>query len=222
MPSKRQSGLRVVPGRQGHMRMRLWIKASLILPALCLAGLTAYAQQQGSSQQQTSDPVADAARKAREEKKNAQKPKKVYTDDDVRHNLGGPAAPSSTSGTGSAGASSAGGAPASGEKRVGGEQKAGKEEKGEDPKSEAAWRKRFQDQREKIAKAERELDILQREAQKSQVEYYTDPQKAMTEQNSQAEVNEKMAPIRARYPNSVYPSASLLCTRVCGCSLSAT
>ena len=180
------------------MRMRFWIKASLILPALCLAGLTAYAQQQGSSQQQTSDPVADAARKAREEKKNAQKPKKVYTDDDVRHNLGGPAAPSSTSGTGSAGASSAGGAPASGEKKVGGEQKAGKEEKGEDPKSEAAWRKRFQDQREKIAKAERELDILQREAQKSQVQYYTDPQKAMTEQNSQAEVNEKMAKIQAK------------------------
>ncbi len=153
------------------MRMRFWIKASLILPALCLAGLTAYAQQQGSSQQQTSDPVADAARKAREEKKNAQKPKKV---------------------------SSAGGAPASGEKKVGGEQKAGKEEKGEDPKSEAAWRKRFQDQREKIAKAERELDILQREAQKSQVQYYTDPQKAMTEQNSQAEVNEKMAKIQAK------------------------
>ncbi len=180
------------------MRMRFWIKASLILPALCLAGLTAYAQQQGSSQQQTSDPVADAARKAREEKKNTQKPKKVYTDDDVRHNLGGPAAPSSTTGAGSAGASSAGAAPASGEKKVGGEQKAGKEEKGEDPNSEAAWRKRFQDQREKIAKAERELDILQREAQKSQVQYYTDPQKAMTEQNSQAEVNEKMAKIQAK------------------------
>jgi len=178
--------------------MRFWIKASLILPALCLAGLTAYAQQQGSSQQQTSDPVADAARKAREEKKNAQKPKKVYTDDDVRHNLGGPAAPSSTTGTGSAGTSSTGGAAASGEKKATGEQKAGKDEKGEDPNSEAAWRKRFQDQREKIAKAERELDILQREAQKSQVQYYTDPQKAMTEQNSQAEVNEKMAKIQAK------------------------
>jgi len=165
---------------------------------LCLAGLTAYAQQQGSSQQQTSDPVADAARKAREEKKNAQKPKKVYTDDDVRHNLGGPAAPSSTTGTGSAGTSSTGGAAASGEKKATGEQKAGKDEKGEDPNSEAAWRKRFQDQREKIAKAERELDILQREAQKSQVQYYTDPQKAMTEQNSQAEVNEKMAKIQAK------------------------
>lgn len=180
------------------MRMRFWIKASLILPALCLAGLTAYAQQQGSSQQQTSDPVADAARKAREEKKNAQKPKKVYTDDDVRHNLGGPVAPSSATGAGSAGTSSTGGAAASGEKKTTGEQKAGKEEKGEDPNSEAAWRKRFQDQREKIAKAEKELDILQREAQKSQVEYYTDPQKAMTEQNSRAEVNEKMAKIQEK------------------------
>src|SRR6266704_4076770 len=66
------------------MRVRLWMNGSVIVAGLCLAGLPATAQQQGSSQQQTGDPVADAARKAREAKKDTPKPKKVYTDDDVK------------------------------------------------------------------------------------------------------------------------------------------
>ena len=52
------------------MRVRFWIKASMIVAALCMAGLSAAARQQGSSQQPTGDPVADAARKAREKKKD--------------------------------------------------------------------------------------------------------------------------------------------------------
>jgi len=52
--------------------------AWMIAAALCLAGLPAAAQQQ------TGDAVADAARKARETKKDAPKPKKVYTDDDLK------------------------------------------------------------------------------------------------------------------------------------------
>ena len=59
------------------MRVLFWMKALVIVPALCLLGLAAFAQQQGSSQQQSGDPVADAARKARESKKDAPKPKKV-------------------------------------------------------------------------------------------------------------------------------------------------
>src|SRR3981189_2523996 len=46
----------------------------------------ARAQQQNSQQSGTGDPVADAARKAREEKKEAPKPKKVYTEDDISTN----------------------------------------------------------------------------------------------------------------------------------------
>src|ERR1700719_1031444 len=55
------------------------------LSAVALAGVPLLArQQQDSSQQSTGDAVADAARKAREQKKkdNA-KPKKVYTAEDV-------------------------------------------------------------------------------------------------------------------------------------------
>src|SRR5437879_11130232 len=73
------------------MRVRFWINVSMIVAALCVTGLLAAAQQQGSSDQQTGDPVADAARKAREKKKDAPKPKKIYTDDDVKKSAPEPA-----------------------------------------------------------------------------------------------------------------------------------
>jgi predicted RNase H-like nuclease (RuvC/YqgF family) len=165
------------------MRVRLWLKASIMLPALCLAGLPAFAQQQQSSSQQAgNDPVADAARKAREQKKDTPKPKKVFTDDDIK-----PAVPSSPDNTAGAGATPAAG-----------DQKASDDTKKEDPNSETAWRKRFQAQRDKIDKAEKELDILQREEDKAQKEYYTDPQKALNEQNTRKEINEKAAKIAAK------------------------
>src|SRR6266436_927546 len=171
------------------MAMRVWIKISIIVPVLCVAGLPAYAQSQSSWQQSGSDPVADAARKAREEKKNAAKPKKIYTDDDVKPATAiaaatATAAPSDASGVAAAGAA--------------GPQKTDDGGAKEDPNSEKAWRKRFKEQRDKLAKAETELDILQREAQKSQLEYYPDPQKALTEQNTRKDVNEKMAKIAAK------------------------
>src|SRR6266851_5346902 len=169
------------------MRVRLWIKASMILPALCMAGLSAAAQQQGSSEQQTGDPVADAARKAREKKKDAPKPKKIYTDDDLKKSAPAPDAASSSapgSASGTAAATT--------------QQQAGDAPKTADPNGEAAWRKRFKDHRDKIAKAEKELDILGRELEKAQLEYYPDPQKAMTQQNSRADVNAITAKIDAK------------------------
>ena len=57
-------------------------------------------------------------------------------------------------------------------------------------RGEAAWRKRFRAQRDNIATAEKDLDTLQRESQKAQIEYYPDPQKAMTEQNTRKDINE--------------------------------
>jgi chromosome segregation ATPase len=157
------------------MRMRLWMKAFLFVPALCLAGLSAAAQQTG-------DPVADAARKAREAKKDTTKPKKVYTDDDFKKSVPEQAAPSAATNDASGKAAGTTG------QVTGASGKAGDEPK-EDPNSESAWRKRFQAQRDKIAKAEKELDILTRELEKAQVEYYPDPQKAMQQQNTRADIN---------------------------------
>jgi len=82
-----------------------------------------------------------------------------------------------------------------------GEQKAAAEPKtgqAEDPNGEKAWRKRFQVQHDKIAKAERELDILQRESEKAQTQYYSDPQKALTQQNSRSDILEKKTKIDAK------------------------
>ena len=159
------------------------MRALVIAPALCLAGLPGHAQQQSSSQQASSDQIAEAARKAREEKKNAEKPKKVYTEDDVKP------------GSASSPDNSAGAAPAT---SAAARQAAGGASPAEDPNGEKAWRKKFQEHREKIAKAERELDVLQREAQKAQVEYYPDPQKALSEQNSRKEIGEKFSKIDAK------------------------
>src|SRR6266446_2321675 len=67
--------------------------ASLALMALALTTFPSLAQaQQQDSQQSTGDPVADAARKAREQKKkDTVKPKRVYTDEDVNHLISGDA-----------------------------------------------------------------------------------------------------------------------------------
>jgi hypothetical protein len=159
------------------MQVKLWIKGSVVVAGFCLAGIAAYGQQQSSSQQSPGDPVADAARRAREEKKNAPKPKKVFTDDDVSKSAPAPATAAPAGGFGStAGIENKG-------------QQADADPTKEDPNGEKAWRKRFQEQHDKIAKAEKELDVLQREEEKASVQYYTDPQKAMQQQNSRAEVN---------------------------------
>jgi len=162
------------------------MNALVVVPALCLTGLSAAAQQQDTSQQQTGDAVADAARKARESKKDAPKPKKIITDEDLKKST--PQADAGASPT----------PRNAGETASATTQAAGDATKDDDPNGETAWRKRFQDHRDQIAKAEKELDILGREAQKAQVEYYPDPQKAMTQQNSRADVNAINAKIDAK------------------------
>ncbi len=179
------------------MRKNDWMKMATVIAGLCVAALGSYAQSSSSqdSSQQTGDPVADAARKAREEKekKNAQKPKRVYTDDDVK-----PTAPEKPAiQNASAATPATGGAEGASPATAAGPQKAEGDEK-EDPNSEKAWRKRFAAQHQKIANAEKELDILQRELQKSSVQYYADPQKAMKEQNNRGEINDKSAKIEAK------------------------
>ena len=176
------------------MRVKFWMKAFVIVPALCLAGLSAAAQQQGSSQQQTGDPVADAARKAREmKKKDAAKPKRVYTDDDLKRSAPAPEPAPTSAPANASGAEATKTAQAAGDTTKGGDAA-----KTEDPNSEAAWRKRFQAQRDKIAKAEKELDILGRELEKAQLEYYPDPQKALREQYDRGDINKKSAKIDAK------------------------
>lgn len=183
------------------MRKNEWMKATLLAVALCAAAVSGYAQNQSSSQQ-TGDPVADAARKAREEKqkKDAQKPKKVYTDDDIKPatpdkpeiqnvSVAG-AAPSGTETLSTSGTQAGAGQKPEDAKKDNAEK--------EDPNGEKAWRRRFAEQHKKISDTEKEIEILQRELEKSSVQYYADPTKAMKEQNNRAEINDKTAKIDAK------------------------
>ena len=163
------------------------------LPVVGLAGIGVVArqQQQDASQQSDQDPVAAAARKAREQKKEAPKPKKVYSNEDLS-SAPVPVAP--------AAASSDKAAPA-----AEGEATDSKKDEGADadktPKNkndEATWRKRFSEARDKLAVAEKELDILQREVNKAQTQYYSDPQKALSEQYSRKSINDHDTEIAAK------------------------
>jgi chromosome segregation ATPase len=159
-----------------------------VLVPLALLGIFPLAAQQNSQRSQTGDQLADAARKARAEKKNEPKAKKVYTDDDFKTVTPPPAGTAQPSATPTEGASTAVSGTAA---QTPGATK-------EDQNSEAAWRKRFADQRAKIAKAQEELDVLQRELNKNEVQYYSDPQKAMMQQYSRKDVNDKLAKIQQK------------------------
>ena len=169
------------------MDARIWRSgaafAGLGLLTLALTSIPCSAQQQ-----QDSDPVAEAARKAREQKKkDAAKPKKVYTDDDVNHLASG-GVPASSDAT-------APGAAGEGAKNSDAQSK----DKGSPEESpEMKWRKQFKDAYANLDRAQRELDILQREDNKAQLQYYNDPQKALAEQYTRKEINDKDAKIAAK------------------------
>jgi chromosome segregation ATPase len=170
------------------MRAKSFLSASALSCAILFSSLILVARQQDNSQQ-TGDPLADAARRAREAKQTAPKPRKVYTDDDVSKSR--PTAPAATSATGDSSTKEP-------TKPVAGASAKTTTSADQDAKAEADWRKRFKEQRENIARAEKELDILQRETQKDQIQYYPDPQKAMTEQYTRKDINEKDAKIEAK------------------------
>jgi hypothetical protein len=160
-------------------------RAAFLIAALALSAVaftSVQARAQDSSQ--SGDPIADAARRSREAKQNAAKLKKVYTDDDINRRK---PAPSPTDAAAAANPNAATTTPANAAAPA-----------DDDAKNEALWRKSFKDQREKITRAEKELDILQRETQKAQIQYYPDPQKAMNEQYTRKDINDKDAKIEAK------------------------
>jgi len=161
-----------------------WAGSALMALAFAAIPAAARAQQQSDPQQSTGDAVADAARKAREKRKDATKPAKVYTDEDVRHSV-----PSDTSTDAKPADESTGKNPDA----------QGKDAKGKPGESEESkWRKQFQDAHTDLARMEKELDILQREGNKAQLQYYSDPQKAMKEQYTRQEINENDTKIAAK------------------------
>lgn len=154
------------------------LTAALAALAFTAPGLMAQSQQKES--------LGEAARKARAQKKAPPKPVKVVTNEDVE------AKPKFT---GAIQMAPAPGEPA--EAAQSGEQNAGAAP-GEDQKGEKYWRQRFADAHAKLAQAEKELDILQREWEKGQTQYYPDPQKALKEQYNRKDLNEHAAKVEAK------------------------
>ncbi|MGB7728764.1 MAG: hypothetical protein WBL50_12085 [Candidatus Acidiferrum sp.] len=159
------------------MRQSTVLQSLLRLTALAaMFGFTAYCLP---AQDQSTDDVAAAARKAREQQKTAPAPKKVITNDDI------PAAKNTTPAEGT-------------DASKGDSAQAGGKADENDPKSEAYWKKRFQEARDKISQSEKELDVMQRELEKDQVQYYSDPQKALTQQHDRSDINDKTDKIDAK------------------------
>lgn len=170
----------------------------LRFPALAALATFALAAPAFAQQQQQPPPpakqesVAEAARKAKE-KKGAQatkKPAKSYDNDNLptsgKINVVGEAREGSATTQGAAGTQSA----AAGTQGAAG---AATEERGEE-----YWRARFSEARGKVAAAEKELDVLQRELNLLSVQYYSDPQKALKEQTERTEINEHRKKIEAK------------------------
>jgi hypothetical protein len=134
------------------------------------------------------DSLVAAARKAREQKKDqaGAKPARVFNNDNIPTTGGvsavgqNPAAADGTDATAGAAATPAPGAGTS----------SGSDEKG--------WRKRFNDLHKKLEQDQDELSIMQRELGVLDVQNYSDPVKAMQQQYSRSDINEKTDKIEAK------------------------
>jgi hypothetical protein len=177
------------------MRTTLWLCAAVLVFAA--SGVTrAQAQQQDQTAQASQsstpaatpqqDPLVAAARKAREQKKDAPKAAKVFTNDDIpsqgQVSTAGASEETSTAETSEAATPATPAAPGNDEK---------------------TWRDRFAKLHHQLDQDQSELDVLQREASVGMVQYYGgNPQKAAQDQNSQqplgADYGKKVADIDAK------------------------
>ena len=150
---------------------------------------------QGASSQSTTltpaaqgDPLAAAARKAREQKKDQTKPPRVFDNDNIPKqggisSVGSQASAGSTGNDGGLAASGAG-------STLQGGLPSGKDEKG--------WRDRFAKLRHKLEQDQAEIEIMQRELGVLDVQYYNDPMKGMQQELTRSDINEKTDKIEAK------------------------
>jgi len=124
------------------------------------------------------DPLAAAARRAREEKKDQTKPARVFTNDNLP-STGGLSAVGETSAT-------------AGDKASGSEGSASLDSQ------EKTWRERFANLRHKLEQDQQELDVMQRELGVLDVQYYNNPVKAMQQDLTRSDINKKTSDIDAK------------------------
>ncbi len=169
------------------MRRIVWLAAAAAILVIPASGWSQQTDQQpGQQQNQTQaapssapqeDSLAEAARKAREQKKQAAATPKVFTNDDLPAqgvSTVGEAAPAPSSETGAKPATAAKGT-------------AGNDEK--------TWRDKFAGLRHKLEQDQANLDVMQRELGVLNVQYYGDPVKAMQQGFTRDDINKKTADI---------------------------
>jgi chromosome segregation ATPase len=185
--------------------MRIHLGFGIAAVALLLLPASGFAYQQNQSQQsqqqnsaqapppaqpaaQTTqaapaqkDSLVAAAHRTREEKKDQSKPAKVFTNDDL------PAA---------GGISTVGEAAAPAENGAG-DAKAPAAD-ASSPNDEKAWRARFATLRHKLEQDQQELDVMQRELGVLDVQYYSNPVKAMQQDLTRDDINKKTSDIDAK------------------------
>jgi hypothetical protein len=147
------------------------------------------AQQPGATTQdqqkdapKPKDSLADASRRAREQKKDAAKSGKVFTNDNLPAQGGVSTVGVVNAPAGDTAAATA--PPAAAESAA--------------PSDEKSWREQFAKLRAKLAKDQDELDILQREMGVTNVQQYNDPVKAMQQNLSRSDINAKTAKIEEK------------------------
>ncbi|HKM91893.1 MAG TPA: hypothetical protein VJX29_14890 [Candidatus Acidoferrales bacterium] len=148
----------------------------LLAGALCAAGWWSAAAAQDMTTTGAQEPsVAEAARKAKAEKKTEAVPQHVWTDDNIpkvpRE------VPAATGEAGEEGAAEAGAAAPAGTKAAAAEDDAKKQ-----ADLEAKWRQKFADAQKKLDDDQKDLDLTQREYNLKREQYYSDPNTAMREQ----------------------------------------
>lgn len=132
------------------------------------------------------DPLAEAARKARQQRKEAPKAVKVFTNDNIP----------TAGGISAVGAAPA--TPAAAGEGNGAAAQAKTNSKAAPPNGETAWRGRFATLRHKLEQDQSELDIMQRELGQLNVQYYPDPNKQMQQQLTREDINKKTAAIEEK------------------------
>ncbi len=131
-----------------------------------------------AQQDQDQDSVADAARKAQAEKKTAPKAKMTIDNDNL--------------GTLTGAVNVVGDEPAPA-KQDAFDDKTPKTDKAAVKKDEAYWREQFAVANKKLADDAHELDIMQREYNLKQQQFYTDPTAALKQEYSRQDLNDSKA-----------------------------
>ena len=176
------------------------VVSALLLPATMLV-LPGHAQES----------VADAARKAQAEKKPSAKPAAVLTNDNLDSLKGtisvvgeAPAPPADQASDEKADKADKGKTAADAKGKAPGKDDKTADDKKSAEKGEDYWRQAFADARKKLAADAHELDVLQRDYNLKQQQYYSDPNQAMRQQytrqdltDTKSQIDDKTAAVAA-------------------------